>query len=230
MERTKYREIRRNNVNVEKEAEFEKVITHEFYTLRDVVFKFLNYRFTEHIDGFREEFNCQSKHYIKFYLMISNEGKGIYFGRFLVSSLYIPNRTETEFYSMPSYDDRGNPTEEVNNILQNRIYDEVKVGASMEITFILSGSLDALTEYEAEQVEDLYDEGDDDEGYQDNQLTIPPTETPFILDNCSICLTAKPDILLIPCLHKSYCSQCEEAGKLTKCPTCREMIIKKVKI
>ena len=225
MERTKYIEIRRNNYNVEKKAEFKKVITHEFYTLRDIFIKFSNYRFTEYLDEFREEFNCQSKCHIKFYLDITNEGRGIYFGRFLVSSLYIPNRTETEFISTPCYDDRGNPTEEVNNILQNEIYDNVKVKATMEIIFLLYSSLDALAEYEAEQMEDLYDEGDDDD-----DLTPLPIEKPFISENCSICLITKPDILIIPCLHQSFCSQCEEAGKLTKCPTCRKIIIRKIKI
>ena len=226
MERTKYREIRRNSFNVEKEAEFEQIITNEFYSFWHIYHDFKNYRFLEYIDEFREEFNCQSKHYIKFYLMINNGNKNLYFGRFLVSSLYIPDRIETEFHSVASYDERGDPTEVVDNILQKGRYDEVKVGASMEITFLLSGSLDALTEYEAEQVEDLYDEGSDDE---DNQLPLP-VETPFVSDNCSICLITKPNILIIPCLHQSVCFQCEEVGKLTKCPTCREMINRKIKI
>ena len=128
------------------------------------------------------------------------------------------------------YDERGDPTETVDYILQKVRYDEVKVGASMETTFMLSASLTALSEYEQEQIEDHYDEGDDDEGYEDNQASSQPVETPFVTDNCSICLTEKPDIIIIPCLYQSVCSQCEERGKLTKCPTCREMIIKKVKI
>ena len=230
MERTKYIEKSRNDYIVEKEAEFEKVITHEFYTLRDIFLKFTDYKFTEYLDEFREEFNCQSKCHITFYLIITNERRGLYFGRFLVSSLKIPNRNETEFISIPCYDDRGNPTEEVNNILQNGIYDKVKVGATMEIKFLLFCSLDALTEYEVEQVEDLYDEGDDDEGYQDNPSNTPAIEIPFVSDNCSVCLTAKPNIIIIPCLHQSVCSQCEEVGKLKNCPTCRKEIERKIKI
>ena len=230
MERTKYIEKSRSNYIVEKEAEFEKVITHEVYSLNDIYLKFKDYKFEEYLDEFREEFNCQSKCHITFYLIIKNQRRGLYFGRFLVSSLKIPNRNETEFISTPCYDDRGNPTEEVNDILQDEVYDEVKVGVKMEIKFLLFCSLDALSEYEAEQVEDLYDEGDDDEGYQDNNLPTPPVETPFVSDNCSICLTAKPDIIIIPCLHQSVCFQCEEAGKLVKCPTCREEINRKIKI
>ena len=230
MDRIKYIEKSRNDYIIEKEAEFEKVITHEAYTLNDVFLKFKDYKFTEYLDEFREEFNCQSKCHITFYLIITNQRRGIYFGRFLVSSLKIPNRNEVEFISIPCYDDRGNPTEEVNNILQNEIYDKVTVGAKMEIKFLLFCSLNALTEYEAEQVEDLYDEGDDDEGYQDDHLPSPPIETPFVSDECSICLTAKPNIIIIPCLHQSVCFQCEEAGKLTKCPSCREKINRKIKI
>ena len=100
----------------------------------------------------------------------------------------------------------------------------------MEIKFLLFCSLDTLTEYEAEQVEDLYDEGDDDEGYQDNQSFQPPIEIPFVSDNCSVCLTAKPNILFFPCLHQSVCNECEEVGKLLKCSVCREKIERKIKI
>ena len=230
MKRTEYIEKRRSENIIEKEAELEQVITHEFYTLRDIYLKFKDYKFTEYLDEFREEFNCQSKHHITFYLDITNQRRGVYFGRFLVSSLQIPNRNEVEFISIPSYDDRGNPMEEVNNILQNEIYDKVKVGAKMEIKFLLFSSLDALSEYEMEQIEDLHDEGDDDEGYQDDNLPSPPVESPFVSDECSICLTAKPNIILIPCLHQCVCFQCEEKGKLTRCPTCREKINRKIKI
>ena len=235
MQRTKYREIRRSNVIIEKEAEFEEIITHKFYTQKDIYTEFSNYKFTEFLDEFREEFNCQVRCHLKYYLDILNERRCLYFGRFLVSSLSIPNRSEVEFLALPCFDDRGNPAAEVNHILQNEVYTKVKVCVAMELKFLLFCSLDALTEYEQEQIEDHYDEGDDDEGdddkgYQENQLSSQPVETPFISDNCSICLTAKPDIIIIPCLHQSVCSQCEEAGKLTKCPTCRETIIKKVKI
>ena len=221
MERTKYIEKRRSDHIIEKEAEFEMEITDEVYSLNDIYLKFKDYKFEGYLDDFREEFNCQLKCHIKFYLIISNQRRGIYFGQFLVSSLYIPNRNEVEFISIPCYDDRGNPSDEVNDILQTEAYDEVKVEAKMEIKFLLFCSLDALTEYEAEQLEDLYDEGDDDD---------TPIETRFVSDECSICLTAKPDIIILPCLHQSVCSQCEEVGKLTKCPTCRKKINRKIKI
>ena len=227
MIRTKYIEKSRNPYIVEKEAEFEKVITHEVSSLNDIYLKFKDYKFEEYLDEFRQEFNCQTRCHVTFYLIITNQKMGIYFGRFLVSSIHLPDRNEVEFTSIPCYDDRGNPSEEVNDILQDELYDEVKVGAKMEIKFITFCSLDALSEYEAEQLEDHYDEGDDEE---DNLLPSPPIETPFVFDECSICLTEKPNIIMVPCLHQSVCIECEEAGKLTKCPTCREMIIKKIKI
>ena len=232
MIRTKYTEVRRtDNVVVEKDAEFEEDITHKFYTRDDIYKEYSRYKFTEFIDEFRDEFNCQVKCHLKYYLDISNGRRGLFFGRFLVATLSIPDRGEPSFLALPSFDDRGNTTPEINHILQFEIYTKVKVCVAMELRFLLFASLDALSEYEREQIEDQYDEGDDDdEGYQDNQASSQPVETPFITDACSICLTEKPDIIIIPCLHHSVCSQCEERGKLTKCPTCREIIIKKVKI
>ena len=231
MERTEYKLKSRSEYIVKKEAEFKCEITGEVHTLKDVYNKFKDYRFEEHLDNFREEFNCQAKCHITYYLIISYKRRGIYFRRFLVSSLGIPNRNETDFLAIPSYDERGNPKEEVNDILRNKSYDRVCVEATMEITFLLLCSLDTLTEYEAEQLEDLHDEGDDDEGYQDNPSDSPAIiETCFISDNCSACLSEKPNILNIPCLHLSICNKCEEVGKLIRCLVCREKIERKIKI
>ena len=228
MLRTKYMEKRRNgNITIEKEAEFEEDITHRFYRQNDIYNKYSTYNFTEFIDDLRDEFNCQVRCNSKYYLSVSNGERCLYFGRFLVSTLDIANRGEPSFLALPSFDDRENPVREINCVLQDEEYTEVKVLVAMEIKFLLFCSLDALSEYEREQMEDLYDEGDDDE---DNQISSQPVELPFVTDTCSICLTEKPDIIIFPCLHQSICFQCEEKGKLTKCPTCREVIKKKVKI
>ena len=229
MIRTKYVEkSRTENVVVEKEAEFEEDITFKFYTHNDIYNEFSQYNFSDFIDDFRDEFNCQVRCHIKYYLKIVNEGRGLYFGRFLTASLGIADREEPSFLALPTFDDRGNTSAEVDYILQNEVYTKVKVCVSMELRFVLFASLDALSQYEQEQLEDDYDD-DDDEGYQENQGS-QPVETPFVTDTCSICLTEKPNIIIIPCLHQSVCFQCEDRGKLTKCPTCRETIIKKVKI
>ena len=221
MDLIEYIEKRRSDNIVEKKASFECTITDKVNTLEDIYDKFKDYRFWEFLDNFREEFNCQLKSDIKNFLFISYQGKGIFYGVFLIASFSIPNRYDTDFLPVILQDER------INNTLKNELYDTITVEADMEIKFLLFCSLDALSEYEAEQIEDLYDEGDDDE---DNQLSPPIIEKPFILDTCSICLSEKSDILLVPCLHKTYCSQCEEKGKLIKCPTCRKIITQKVKI
>ena len=181
MIRTKYTEILRNDYNVEKKAEFEQIITNDFYALSHIYYEFKDYNFYEFYNEFRREFNCQSKHYVKFYLMINSGERNLFFGRFLVSSFCIPNGYDIEFESVLSYDERGDPTKIVDHILQKERYDEVKVCATMEVIFLLSASLTALSEYEEEQLEDLYDQGDnDDEVFP---LILRHPETPFILDN-----------------------------------------------
>ena len=216
-----YIEKRRSDNIVEKKASFECVITNEVNSLEDIYNKFKNYRFWEYLDNFREEFNCQLSSDIKYYLSISYQRKGLYFGRFLIASLSIPNRDETEFISIPFYD------EKINNILKNELYDKVRVMAEMEIKFLLFCSLNALNEYEAEQIEDLYDEGDDS---KDNELTPAIIESCFIYDNCTICLSTSPNIIFFPCLHLATCEKCEENGKLIKCSVCRKIIERKIKI
>ena len=238
MIRTKYELKSRNeNVSVEVDAEFEEDITHKYYNHRDIYTFFSEYKFNEFVDDFRNEYNCQVKCDSKYNLSIFNQSKCIFFAKFLGSTLNIPNRTEVGFLALPIYDDRGNPFREINRILQQKeLYTKVIVRISMEIKFLLFCSLSELsayeraeqhmgrplTDYEMEQLEDL--EADVDDGYDGS------VETPFTNDNCCICLTEKPEIVLLPCLHKAVCLQCEEKGKLTKCPTCRNTITRKIKI
>ena len=241
MIRTKYELIRRDgDVSVEMDAEFEEDITHKFYNHHEIYNFFSRYKFTEFIDEFRDEYNSQVRCHCKYYLSILSETSCLFFGRFLVSTLDINDRNEPSFLALPSFDDRGNPIHEINSILQNELYKQVKVCVAMDIKFLLFCSLDALRvyeraeqnipEYEREQLDDLHDEGSDYDNDEEEQTTSQPVETLFVTDKCCICLTEKPDIILIPCLHKSVCLQCEEKGKLTKCPTCRLMIIRKIRI
>ena len=217
MDLVDYTEKSRSDVIVEKEAAFECIVTDKVNTQQDLYDKFKDYRFWEHLDNFRNEFNCQLKSDIKYFLYISHKGKGIYYGLFLIASLNIPDRYDTEFLPIIYKD------EKINNILKNELYDKIQVEVYMKIKFLLFSSLDALREYEQEQIEDLYNEEDDDED--------PPTiETPFISDGCSVCLNVKPNILFFPCLHLATCEKCEESGKLIKCSVCREKIERKVKI
>ena len=244
MIRTKYELIRRNeNVSVEMDAEFEEDITHKFYNHNEIYNFFSRYKFTEFIDDFRDAYNCQVRCHSKYYLYILSETSCLFFGKFLVSTLDIADRDEPSFLALPSFDDRGNPIQEINSILQNELYKQGKVCVAMEIKFLLFSSLDALTayeraeqhmgrdltDYEREQIEDLEAENEADFDSDDDE-TPKPVKSPFVTDKCCICLTEEPEIILVPCLHKSVCLQCEEKGKLTKCPTCRRMITKKIKI
>ena len=241
MIRTKYELIRRNgNVCVEMDAEFEEDIMHKFYNYHDIHNFFSRYKFNEFIDDFCNEYDCRVRCHCTYYLIISNGISDLYSGIFLFSTLEIDDRNEPSFLVIPPpFDDRGNQISQINNILQHELYTKVKVCVDMGIRFLLFYSLDdltayeraeqhmgrPLTDYEREQLEDL--EGDFDSDYDG---TPKPVETPFTNDKCCICLTEKPEIVLVPCLHKAVCLQCEEKGKLTKCPTCRHTITKKIKI
>ena len=227
MIRTSYVETLRNNVNIEKVAEFEQDISEKYYSrLEHLIEDFKRYKFSNFINGFINEYNCQSVHYTKYYLVANLEGKNVYYGKFLYSSLVIPNEWETEFTARECFDARGKQPEEVRKVLMEigeYNWDELKVIAKMEIKFLLLHGINMLDEYEQEQMEYL----------RDNLVDAPiirEIEKPFVIETCSICLSEKSNILLIPCLHKTYCSQCEEKGKLIKCPTCRKIITQKVKI
>ena len=220
MIRTKYEQIRRNgNVSVEMDAEFEEDITHKFYNHNEIYNFFSRYKFTDFLDDFREAYNCQVRCRSKYYLYILSETSCLFFGKFLVSTLDITGRDEPTFLAIPSFDDRGNPIQEINSILQHELYKQVKVCVAMEIKFLLFSSLDeltvyerseqhmgrSLTDYEREQLENL--EGGSDSDYDSDEDETPkPVKSPFVSDTCCICLTEKPEIVLVPCLHKSVSS------------------------
>ena len=223
MERTDYREIDINGYTVHKEAEFKCDLFGEVNTFSDIIDKFINYNFEEHLDSLREELNCQSVSNIIYYLSILNGNKGLFFDRFLGARLEIPGRNEIDLVTYPIRFELENPKEKINNILKNQTYDSVIIKAKMDIKFYIHRNFNMLDQYEEEADEGISDDDDDD--------TIPAIiESPFISDNCSICLSAKPNILFFPCLHQSVCSQCEEVGKLLKCSVCRKKIERKVKI
>ena len=223
MERTDYREIDRNGYTVHKEAKFKCDLFGEVYTFSDIIDKFINYNFEEHLDSLREEFNCQSVSNIIYYLSILNGNKGLFFDRFLGARLEIPGRNEIDLVTYPIRFELENPKEKINDILKNKMYDSVIIKAEMDIKFYIHRNFNMLDQYEEEADEGISDDDDDD--------TIPAIiESPFISDNCSICLSEKPNILNIPCLHLSVCSSCEETGKLLRCSVCRKKIERKIKI
>ena len=250
MIRTKYELTSRTESIVEADSEFEEDITYRYSNYNEIYTYFSRYKFVEFWeDFFYNEYNCQLKCHSKYYLQILSDTGCLFFGKFLVSTMDITDRRESAaLLSIPSFDSRGNPIQEINSILQGELsIKQVKVCIAMEIKFFLSDSLDpldvdlsvhemseqilgrSLTDYEREQIDDLQYHPNDSDTEESPSFSCP-VETPFTTDKCCICLTEKPEIVLVPCLHKTVCLQCEEKGKLTKCPTCRRMITKKIKI
>ena len=224
MLRTEYEEVNETSSTIEKKAIYIREDLGENKCFDNIFDKYNAYRFEEHIQLLRDEFDCQSYSTILFsiiFIINGNEKKIFLF----TGILEIPDRDFIEYSTSAIHQDTEEREREVNELLKNNLYDKVLIKAEMEIKFYKNRSLDIMNQYETEELGEIYDEGDDDDHPP------PPTiETPFITDNCSICLTVKPNILIIPCVHLSVCSQCEEVGKLINCPTCREKIERKIKI
>ena len=75
-----------------------------------------------------------------------------------------------------------------------------------------------------------YDDDEDDDDEDENNNTNKELEFSFIHEKCSVCLESKPDVLLIPCLHIALCKSCNNEGRFTNCPVCREKIDRKIVI
>ena len=221
MIRTEYEQIAYSPSSIEKRAIYESddLANKKF---SGILRKYSDYRFEEHIQSLREEFDCQSYSHITFCFeyKINDFEQTI---NLFCATMEIPNREEIEYFANFPNDELGVRSEIINDLLKND-YDRVYIKAIMTTKFYINRSLDIENQYETEELDQLYDEGDGD-----NQPPPPIVKTPFITDNCSICLTAKPNII-VPCLHQSVCEQCEDTGKLRNCPTCREKIERKIKI
>ena len=180
-------------------------------TFMGIVNKYKNYRFEEHIEMLRDEFNCQSYSYILFYLDYKVNDLNEHITLFC-ATMEIFNREEIEYFVI-FCDDIETREPIVNKFLKTK-YAKNHIKAKVNTKFFLNRSLDLENQYEAEEP---------------TPFSLP-VEIPFANDKCCICLTEKPDIILVPCLHKTVCLQCEEKGKLTTCPTCRVIINRKIKI
>ena len=227
MHRTEYVETDTTPTTIEKEAIYIGLDlgNNDLYGNKCffILEKYNNYRFEEHIRSLRDEFGCQSYSSILFsiiFMINENEKKFFLF----TAILEIPDRDEIEYSTSTIYEDTESRENVVDELLKNNLYDRVFIKAEMSTKFYINRSLDIMNQYE-EEVENLFDEG-----YDEDESPSVIVEIPFISDNCSICLSAIPNILNIPCLHLSVCSQCEEIGKLIKCSVCRKKIERKVKI
>ena len=220
MELTEYNEINESASTIEKEAIFITENLGNDKTFESILDKFNNYRFTEHIDFLRNDHECQSYSSILFTINFTINGNERKFFLF-TAILEIPDRTEIEYTTSTMYEDVEEREEIVNGLLKYKLYDKVIVRAEMSIKFYKNRSLDILEQYQDEEF---------DEGYSDDESPPAIIESSFISDNCSVCLSVKPDILNIPCLHLAICHKCVEIGKLLRCVVCRKKIEIKIKI
>ena len=222
MELAEYNEIHESATTIEKEAIFITENLGDNRTFDAILNKFNNYRFAEHLDFLRSDNNCQSYSSILFtiiFLINHNERKFFLF----TGILEIPDRTEIEYTTSTIYEDVEEREKIINDLLKYNLYDKVFIRAEMDIKFYKNRSLDIQNQYQDEE----FDEGYSDDDEETNPAII---ESSFISDNCTICLSAVPNILNIPCLHLSVCHKCEEIGKLLRCAVCRKKIERKVKI
>ena len=219
MELVEYNEISESASTIKKKAIFitEDLGTNE--TFQSILDKFIDYRFTEYIDFLRIDHECQSYSTVLFSINFTTNGNERKFFLF-TGILEIPDRTEVEYTTSTIYGDIEEREKSVNDLLEYKFYDKVIVKAEMEIKFYKNRSLDILDQYQDEESEEEYNE------YETPAII----ESAFIYDNCSVCLSMKPDILNIPCLHLAICSSCEGTGNLLRCIVCRKKIERKIKI
>ena len=220
MDLTENNEINETASTIEKEAIFITEDLGNDKTFESILDKFNNYRFTEHIDFLRNDHECQSYSSILFTINFTTNGNERKFSLF-TAILEIPDRTEIEYTTSTMYEDVEERETIVNGLLKYKLYDKVIVRAEMEIKFYKNRSLDILDQYQDEEF---------DEGYSDDESPPAIIESSFISNKCSVCLSMKPDILNIPCLHLAICYKCEEIGKLLRCVVCRKKIERKIKI
>ena len=209
MEMTEYNEINETAFTIEKEATFISEDLSKCKTFDEIITKFDNYRFDEFMDFFMNEYGCQSYSSILFSINFTDSVDY----DFLKAKLEIIDRAEIE-YTDSLIVETFRETKRIVNTLLIDNYDKVIVKAKMKIKFYKNRSLDVLDQYE-------------DAEYEEQPAII---ESAFTSDNCSVCLSMKPNILNIPCLHLAICCSCEETGKLLKCVVCRKKIKRKIKI
>ena len=228
MQRISYEEVEVTPYSTSKDSVYISEDIRHGETYQSLCDKLKEYRFEEHIQNLREEFACQSCSTLSFRIVFEFEfeEENSEFIMFC-SDLQIPSRDEIE-YTINNITEKMRVDkffqEKVDKFFQENNYNKVYVEAKMSTKFYIHRSLDIMNQYQ-EEVEELFDEG-----YDDDESPPAVVESPFISDNCSICLSMIPNILNIPCLHLSVCSQCEEVGKLLKCSVCRKKIERKIKI
>ena len=87
--------------------------------------------------------------------------------------------------------------------------------------------IDIDCEYSPEQEEE---EIEDDLEYQPDEEDPVVVSKPFKTDQCVVCLSKEPELLVIDCLHRCVCLECGKTSPFRRCPSCRTLISIKVKI
>ena len=90
-----------------------------------------------------------------------------------------------------------------------------------------------MEEYESEvesEVEVEYGSEYENEDEEEEDTTPVAISKPFHSDQCVVCLSKKPELLFVNCLHRCVCMECEETNPFHRCPSCRTHISIKVKI
>ena len=85
-------------------------------------------------------------------------------------------------------------------------------------------------EVESEDEEDDPEEDEEDDPEEEEDTTPIAVSEPFHSDQCVVCLSKKPELLFMNCLHRCVCLECEETNPFRRCPSCRTHISNKVKI
>ena len=179
-------------------------------TFAGIIKKYSDYRFEEYVENLRNEFNCKSFSHISFHLeyKISDICQII---NLFNATMEIFNREEIEYLVKICEETLEIKAPLVDGLLKNK-YSESRVKAIVYTKFFIDRSLDIEDQYEDAEL----------------PIPLPQVELPFVSDECCICLSEKPNIILFPCLHKTLCLKCEEEGKFRKCPTCRVTIDRKI--
>ena len=212
MQRETIREIERDNFGIKELAYFKSRNLGDHKTFDNIKNKFINYRFTEWIDEIKYKHNCKSHSLIIYKLKFKIDNTLTQFLLFS-AEMDISGEDEVEFRVNTITDSIENYYKiKVNKFFNESEYEDVYVKAEMTTNYHLWMLLN------------------DEEDSDNNDQLSPIIESCFINNNCTICLSALPNILFFPCLHLATCEKCEKVGKLFKCSVCRKLIIRKVKI
>ena len=84
------------------------------------------------------------------------------------------------------------------------------------------------SEMEEDEIEDELELDDEIEDVIEEDKTPIPVSKPFVSFQCVVCLSNKPNLIFINCLHCCVCLECEKRKPFNRCPSCRTDISIKI--